>query len=192
MLAFFSPTGCVCPASCRSYHAYSPKPAFFVPEEYHVVVLPARHAYSHSASVGKRYVRPAACSSGNADNLSQNRTASSQLTFSTGCWAPLKWLGFVPITALILCLCHLVDTQIERLGNPHPVLLLITCPSFFRRGEPIMNSPAGISTSFIPIELVIYHRQSHFSAAACCSGDTCGCGLPVARSRLFLWLPAVR
>src|SRR5438067_1313834 len=48
------------------------------PEE-NRVVRPARQAYSHSASVGKRYVWPSSWL-----NHSQNATASFQLTFTTG------------------------------------------------------------------------------------------------------------
>src|SRR5258708_40143004 len=54
---------------------------------------PARQAYSHSASLGKRYVLPAFFSAGSADSLSQNSTASVHDTFSTG-----KSLVFSPRT----------------------------------------------------------------------------------------------
>src|SRR5262245_19715773 len=43
------------------------------------VAVPARAAYSHSASVGNRYARPVFC-----DSRLQNSTASSQLTPLTG------------------------------------------------------------------------------------------------------------
>ena len=43
-------------------------------------VLPARHAYSHCASDGSRYRRPAAFSSGISDSFRQNSTASSHDT----------------------------------------------------------------------------------------------------------------
>jgi hypothetical protein len=45
---------------------------------------PPRQAYSHSASVGKRYTRPNRFSSGISDSLRQKAKASSQDTFSTG------------------------------------------------------------------------------------------------------------
>ena len=67
------------------------------------VWLPARQAYSHSASVGRRYTRPARRSSGSADNRLQNSTASSQLTLSTG-WLGPPWFsevnddGLTPMT----------------------------------------------------------------------------------------------
>src|SRR5687767_813800 len=48
------------------------------PEEKRVVV-PARHAYSHSASVGKRYVLPSFLV-----NQAQKAAASFQLTLTTG------------------------------------------------------------------------------------------------------------
>src|SRR5262249_36833087 len=73
---------------------------------------PPRQECSHSASLGKRYERPHATSSGSDDNFSQNANASSHDTVSTGndhvsifftCALPLpffaKRLGFVPITA---------------------------------------------------------------------------------------------
>ena len=45
----------------------------------HVVLVPARQAYSHSASVGKRYVLPSFSLS-----FLQYATASSQLTYTAG------------------------------------------------------------------------------------------------------------
>src|SRR5271155_714582 len=44
------------------------------------VFVPARHAYSHSASLGRRQVFPPFF-----ESQSQNATASFQLTFTTGC-----------------------------------------------------------------------------------------------------------
>src|SRR4029077_9189901 len=73
------------------------------PKEYFVVV-PARAAYSHSASVGRRTILPrsislACCKSFAAS--SQNRSASSNETISTEFRAPFQRLGLFPITA-----CH--------------------------------------------------------------------------------------
>ena len=66
----------------------TPRPAF-----------PARHAYSHCASVGNSYRRLAAFSPGNSDSLRQNSTASSQETCSTGLFgSPWNLLGLLPIT----------------------------------------------------------------------------------------------
>ena len=48
--AYFSPASKALPSN----HAYSPKFDLSSPNKY-VVVVPARHAYSHSASVGRRY-----------------------------------------------------------------------------------------------------------------------------------------
>ena len=48
-------------------------------------VVPARAAYSHSASVGNRYWCPVI-----VDNLRQNSFACSQVTLSTGRSSPLK------------------------------------------------------------------------------------------------------
>ena len=50
---FFSPTGCVIPPEFLLNHATSANPASSSPQ-YQRVVVPARQAYSHSASVGSR------------------------------------------------------------------------------------------------------------------------------------------
>src|ERR1700755_1236728 len=57
-------------------------------------VVPARAAYSHSASLGRRYSRPVI-----RDNLRQNSVALSHVTCSTGRLLPMNFAGFVPITA---------------------------------------------------------------------------------------------
>src|SRR5512135_1084793 len=59
---------------------------------------PARQAYSHSASVGRRYCLPVL-----ALSFLMNSWASFQLTCSTGQLSPqaVKLLGLLPITA-----CH--------------------------------------------------------------------------------------
>ena len=67
------------------------------------VAVPARQAYSHSASVGKRYTRPARFSAGSVDNFRQKATASSQETCSTGWSGPppssrVKCAGFFFMT----------------------------------------------------------------------------------------------
>src|SRR5262245_28240546 len=46
------------------------------------VVVPARQAYSHSASVGRRYLRPSFLL-----NQVQNACASCQLILTTGCFS---------------------------------------------------------------------------------------------------------
>src|SRR4051812_24923357 len=51
---------------------------------WNVVEEPARQAYSHSASVGKRYRLPAVVSFSRADSFLQNSMASAQFTRSTG------------------------------------------------------------------------------------------------------------
>src|SRR5262245_23972876 len=53
------------------------------------VDVPARQAYSHSASLGRRYTRPASFSAGSSDSLAQKATASFQLTCSIG-WSGLS------------------------------------------------------------------------------------------------------
>src|SRR5690242_4888533 len=59
------------------------------------VVEQARQAYSHSASVGKRYVHPRSASSGSRPSPSQKSLMSPQSTFSTG-----KLLVSSPATVL--------------------------------------------------------------------------------------------
>ncbi len=66
------------------------------------VRVPARQAYSHSASVGSRYT---SCS--RPESLRQNAIASCQVTQKTGCSGPVENpsvlpkgpRGFLPITA---------------------------------------------------------------------------------------------
>src|SRR5262245_11056113 len=56
-----------------------------LPQPNGVVVQPAlRQAYSHSASVGRRYVRPGSCSEASRPSLLQNETASTHVGASTG------------------------------------------------------------------------------------------------------------
>ena len=123
-------------------HAYSrgKRRRLISSPQYHGVVVPARQAYSHSASVGSRYVRPAATSSGRADNWRQNSAASSHVAESTGyrlvsCPATLAILSLSLFLAvgrerarvkthdfLEFLLGDLIDSQEERLGNDNPVL----------------------------------------------------------------------
>src|SRR5579871_5058555 len=52
--------------------------------KWNTVVVPARQAYSHSASVGRRYTRPAFLSAGKSESRRQNSTAAYHVTLSTG------------------------------------------------------------------------------------------------------------
>ena len=62
------------------------------------VVVPARHAYSHSASLGKRAFKPGT----NPFSLARKHFVSFQLTRSAGLFlSSVKLLGLFPITA-----CH--------------------------------------------------------------------------------------
>src|SRR2546430_4617645 len=74
-------------------------------------VVPARHAYSHSASVGSRYpstdashsmlsmsTRYAGAKPSRSDRALQNRTASHHETPSTGTLSPCALLGRWPVT----------------------------------------------------------------------------------------------
>src|SRR5262249_41477245 len=92
---------CSCPTGCVVLPALSANQAYLLnwplssPKLY-AVVEPARAAYSHSASVGRRYFVPPSL----ALSLSINCCTSSQETLSTGRLAsPLNWLGLFPITA---------------------------------------------------------------------------------------------
>ena len=170
--------------------------------------------YSHSASVGKRYVCPSCLL-----NHSQNATASFQLTFTTGWSSVLREAGRSPgvlrvlleralrlvpaiaplaipfrlglVTRLLDELAELADrhlgrAQVERPGDPDPMLLavdlLVVLASGSVSSEPIRNSPAGISLSFMPRVLVISDSSS-FEASAGVDGD--GGGSPLATSGAF-------
>src|SRR4029450_3296167 len=89
------PTRCVVLSALPPNQAYLPNWLLSSPKLY-AVVEPARAAYSHSASVGRRYfVLPSLELS-----LSINFCTSSQETVSTGrLVSPLNWLGLFPITA---------------------------------------------------------------------------------------------
>ena len=93
---FFPPTGWVLSPEFAAYQAYSPSSASLSPKECRVL-LPARQAYSHWASVGNANFPPWAPTL--ALSFSRNCWQSSQLTFSTGFFGPLKWLGLLPMTA---------------------------------------------------------------------------------------------
>src|SRR5258708_28151712 len=88
--ACFCPTGCVLYSALVVYQAI----AFGSPASSPVV--PARQAYSHSASLGKRYWQPSFC----AFNFLMNYCASSGETCSTGHFSPqlLKVEGLLPFT----------------------------------------------------------------------------------------------
>src|SRR5262245_4717582 len=100
-LGFFLPTGGSSPfelalnqAKSFSSSALSPKP--------YTVVVPARQAYSHSASVGKRTPSSSPSSlrrRSSAVAWRQNSVASSQLTISTELRGPFHLLGLRPMTA---------------------------------------------------------------------------------------------
>ncbi len=105
----------------------------------HVAVsVPARQAYSHSASVGRR-----ASSSG--ASFPMNSLQSSQLTCSTGRSGLLNPLGFFPITA-----CQ--SAWVTGVSASHlPFVQVTSCcgPSSSYRpaslsGEPIRKRPGGI------------------------------------------------
>ena len=90
-LARFLPTGCVWPSLLSRNHAYCGSRS--LPQLYRVLV-PARHAYSHSASVGRRYWKCVSIS----DSFAQKAVASSHDTVSTGRDGPMNSDGFSPVT----------------------------------------------------------------------------------------------
>ncbi|UOF80102.1 hypothetical protein [Bacteriophage sp.] len=105
------------------------------------VSVPARHACSHSASVGRRGDRPALRFPRRARNL----CTSSQHTRSTGRSAVWNPLGFVPITASHnACVTGTSPSQYPRVS-------VTKCrgPSSSQRpsspsGDPIQKRPGGI------------------------------------------------
>src|SRR5262245_61110237 len=99
-LGFFLPTGGSLPLAFPWYQAYSPRSATLSPKLYAVVVL-ARHAYSHSASLGRRMTSLALIRfslRNRAVSLVQKVFASSQVIFSTELRGPFHRLGFLPMT----------------------------------------------------------------------------------------------
>src|SRR5215470_1185200 len=100
-LGFFLPTGGSSPLELALYQAYSLRSSTLSPKEY-AAVEPARQAYSHSASVGRRMTSSSlsnfALRSSSVAFL-QNSPASVQLTISTELRGPFHLLGLRPITA---------------------------------------------------------------------------------------------
>src|SRR5262245_45015864 len=89
-LGAFSPTGCGLSSELPRCQAMESSSPYVAPE------VPARHAYSHSASVGKRYSQsllrmPAARSI--AVSLAQNSAACCHQTESTGASLAVGWSG---------------------------------------------------------------------------------------------------
>src|SRR4051794_36762305 len=99
--AFFLPTGGASPLAVALNHAWSFKSSSLSPKEY-FALLPARQAYSHSASDGRRITSSSPSSfrlRNSSVALRQNSFASSQLTISTELRGPVHLLGFLPMTA---------------------------------------------------------------------------------------------
>src|SRR5947209_13553172 len=98
--AFFTPTGGSLPGAFFLYQEYSPRSATLSPNE-NAVVVPARQAYSHSASDGSRIVSFSPISLPRRSSFvrrSQNFIASSQVTISTELRGPSHFAGLLPIT----------------------------------------------------------------------------------------------
>src|SRR5262249_29694831 len=85
-----SPTACSRPPEFSANQPTFARSASVFPLKY-AVVVPARHAYSHCASVGSCTVRPTC-----ADILLQNASASCHETLCTGRLPPTVLLGLAP------------------------------------------------------------------------------------------------
>src|SRR3954447_4759530 len=97
-LDFFLPTGGSLPGEFTSYHEKAPMSLTSSPND-HAVFVPARQAYSHSASLGRRTTSfsPSSFSLRNrAVTLVQKVLASSQVTISTELRTPRHLAGFLP------------------------------------------------------------------------------------------------
>src|SRR5580692_3652755 len=98
---FFLPTGGSSSLALPLNQANSFSSSALSPKEY-FVLLPARQAYSHSASDGSRITSSSPSSfrfRSSSVALRQKSLASSQLTISTELRGPVHLLGFLPITA---------------------------------------------------------------------------------------------
>ena len=150
----FWPTAWVAFPALSSYQPTSPISSQEAADErsfllFRAVVVPARQAYSHCASVGSVYRypfgnRPADISL--AVNLSEKFSASRKLTESTGRSSPLKLEGFMPMTTLY---CGWV-TSYRPIQKPC-VRTTVWRVSFASRpsspsGLPIVNVPGGHQT----------------------------------------------
>src|SRR4029079_6048839 len=90
---FFVATGCGRSPEFSRVHAYSPSARASLPKLY-AVVVPARAAYSHSASVGRRYVLPVF-----ADSQRQYSIAACHVMLIAGCWPLPEPNGLAPLRA---------------------------------------------------------------------------------------------
>ena len=152
-------------ASCRRRRRRSwPAPAVSVSPVWYGVVVPARQAYSHSASVGRRYGLPSFF-----ESQAQKSTACCQVTNVTGSSSPLVMPN---LPRSFLCsgsncsYCALV-TSVLPMKKGCVILTVCAGASSASRSShslrvvgafsptPMVNSPAGMRTSFMPRELVI-------------------------------------
>ena len=81
----------------------------------------------------------------------------------------LELAGVAARHRLPLLLGHRILAQVERPGDPHPVLGLLrckghSCPS---RANPCRTRPAGSSTSFMPMALRDLDRHAQVPGPAC-------------------------
>src|SRR5262245_51996783 len=92
---FLTPTGGSLPLALPVNQAESPRTLASSPKEY-AVVVPARQAYSHSASVGRRITSSSPSSlrrRSSSVTERQNSWASCQSTISTELRGPFQRLG---------------------------------------------------------------------------------------------------
>src|SRR5262245_38661325 len=141
-LGFFLPTGCVSSSEFSAYQATS------LSESGNGVDDPARAAYSHSASVGRRYRYP----SFRSFKRLMKSWASSLLTVSTGRSPPLIVLGLEPITlSHCACVTSYFPISIGLVTWTGWVGFSSALHSLSPTEQPIANSPGAISTNSIPI-----------------------------------------
>src|ERR1019366_9057464 len=144
---FFCPTGWVLPPVFLAYQAYCSSSASASPKQ-KAPGFPARQAYSHSASVGKR--QPAHW---------QKAWASSHETPTTGCWGSLNWRLLQYSEGLMLELAswnrwysRLVTGYLpSRKGFEMRTRWTGRSSSYSLLAAPISNSPAGMLTNAMPV-----------------------------------------
>src|SRR5262245_36757148 len=146
-LGFLSPTGCAWLPEFLSYHAYSPSTDSSPSKEYRPVV-PARAAYSHSASESSRYCWPVS-----PESHLTYFWASSQLTVIAGCLPPPKecpTCGQPPYWTQASHWSN-VSSNLETAKGRTMVTSCcgpsLSCRPFSVVGDPIMNLPKGTTTT---------------------------------------------
>ena len=143
------------------------------------MVVPARQAYSHWASVGRTYFqpagnRPAVCSI--SFNRDKNTCTSFQETCSTGLSLLLGHalgLAFLSLRiashhGLVLSLGHLILTQVKPIGQGDLMLNLVSATTRLRGRTAHCKSAWGTEDHFHPISRwhgvagrgAVHHKRS--------------------------------